>query len=352
MRARRSRPLRARRAILACALLGSAAARGQPGETTAEGALYVRTDTDSTTVVAPRAHVRHELAGVKTGIDVVYTADVWTSASVDIRTAATERVTEQRDELNLGLDRALADDHARIGIAYRFSHEPDFLSHAVALRGAYETPSRNTTLDARVFASVDAIGRAEDALFEERATGVGAWLGLSQLLDRDTVLQLAYELRARLGYQASPYRFVALDSPGLCTPAATWCVPEVLPRARHRNAWVVGLRRALHRRVSLGASYRFYVDTWALRSHTPLVDLAVSPARDVWLWLRYRGYFQSGASFYRARYQLGDDLRFVTRDRELSSMFSHRAELVLRYQRALGDRGARALSLGALLGGA
>ncbi len=336
----------------ACALMGPAGVRGQPGETTADGALYVRTDTDSTTVIAPRAHVRHQTAGAKTGIDVVYTADVWTSASVDIRTAATGRVTEQRDELDLGLDRALADDHARLGVGYRFSHEPDFVSHAVSLNGSYETRSRETTLGARAFFSFDTIGRAEDTLFKERGRGVGGWLGLSRLLDRFTIFQIAYELRAKLGYQASPYRFVAIDSPQLCGHEAALCLPEVLPRSRYRNAWVARLRRALHRRVSVGAGYRFYLDTWKIRSHTPLVDLAVSPSRDLWLWLRYRGYVQSGASFYRAQYLSGDDLRFVTRDRELSSMFSHRAELMLRYERALGERGQQSLSVGALIGGA
>ncbi|MEZ4427851.1 MAG: DUF3570 domain-containing protein [Nannocystaceae bacterium] len=322
---------------------------GREDAPSTHGAVYVRTDSDHTTVVSPRVRGRYASPRTGTGVDIVYAADVWTSASVDIRTAATARVTEQRDELDVGVDQALADDHLTLGLGYRMSYEPDYLSNAISASARLEALQRNLTVEARGFVSLDRVGRSGDALFNERSLAAGGWIGVTQLLDRATILQLAGELRGVSGYQASPYRFVAIDGAGRCGPEASLCVPEVHPARRLRVALVARARRALHPRTSIGLGYRFYVDTWAIQSHTPTADVAVQAARGLWLWLRYRGYFQSGARFYRARYGPGDDLRYVTRDRELSSMFSHRLELTPRYTRSLG---AQALEAGLLVAGA
>src|SRR5262245_22825665 len=67
-------------------------------------AIYGRTDSDQTVVVAPRLRVQAALAE-STRASVVYAVDVWTSASIDIRTSASKvPVTEQRDEIDASLD--------------------------------------------------------------------------------------------------------------------------------------------------------------------------------------------------------------------------------------------------------
>ncbi|HMI90095.1 MAG TPA: hypothetical protein VK509_01975, partial [Polyangiales bacterium] len=104
-------------ALLAlCASLPAAAVRAQAANpTVAATALYVRTDSDETTVIAPRLHVAAPIEE-STRLDLVYTVDVWSSASIDIRTSASRRlgadnrpleqqpVTEQRDEIDAGIE--------------------------------------------------------------------------------------------------------------------------------------------------------------------------------------------------------------------------------------------------------
>src|SRR5688500_14275375 len=89
-------------------------------------ALYVRTDSDRTTIVSPRGRGRTDVRP-GTSFELVYTADAWTSASIDIRASASQVVTEQRDELDARASQQLAD--ATVSAGYRYSSEVDYESH-------------------------------------------------------------------------------------------------------------------------------------------------------------------------------------------------------------------------------
>ena len=131
-------------------------------------ALYVRTDTDHTTVVSPRVRAGVQL-GEATRVDATYAADVWTSASIDIRTSASVRpVTEQRDEMDLALNQDLGDLKLRAG--YRFSIEHDYVSHGVTLGGAYSFADNAATLDLNLRAIADTVGRAGDPQLSRAAS--------------------------------------------------------------------------------------------------------------------------------------------------------------------------------------
>lgn len=311
------------------------------------GGIYVRTDSDRTTVISPRAHMRQQLGGPQTNIDVTYSLDAWTSASVDIRTAATSVVRENRHEGVVGVDRERG--NTAWSASYRFSHEPDYLANSATLGGKVDLAQRTITLAGRLFGALDRVGRAGDPTFREPLRAGGALVSATFVLTRTTLLQLAYEIRGALGYQASPYRFVAVGGgDGVCGETTQFCMPEVHPRRRNRHAWVLRARQALHRKVSLGATYRFYYDSWQLRSHTAAVDLAVMPARGATLALEYRLYAQSSTFFYRARYLAPGPGGYFTRDRELSSLGSQRLALHSIYTRPL-KRGA--IEVGALVAG-
>lgn len=314
----------------------------------ARGGVYVRTDSDHTTVVSPRAHLRQPVAGPQNRVDISYSLDAWTSASVDIRTAASPTIVkEQRHEGVAGFERERG--NTSWSINYRLSREPDYLANSATLAGQVELAQRTITLAGRLFGALDRVGRAGDADFREPLQAGGALVSAAFVPTRTTLLQLAYELRGALGYMASPYRFVAVGAgEGLCGMEARFCLPETHPRRRARHAWALRARQALGRHLALGASYRFYLDSWQLRSHTAALELAATPTRRSLLALEYRAYAQSGAFFYRARYLSPEPGGYFTRDRELSSLASHRLALHYTYTREIG-RGA--LELGALAAG-
>jgi hypothetical protein len=314
-------------------LSGQAQAQASAAGVSAETAVYVRTDSDRTTVVAPRLHLSAPLASASQ-LDVVYTTDVWSSASIDIRTAATKRVVEQRDELDVSLQYAFT-DIALIG-GYRYSTEHDYDSHGGSLGVAVDLAQHNTTLAATLRGSLDAVGRAGDPLFDRSTALVGGRVSLTQVIDARTFAEFIYELNSHTGYLASPYRYVRIADAratmlGACVFPSTTCERENNPSERLRHALALNLRRALSDACSAGARYRFYRDDWQLQSHTLSADIKLALGSSWLVGIEYRLYRQNGASHYRPFYALEPFPTLRTSDKELSPFTAHRVELELSY---------------------
>lgn len=312
----------------------AAAARAQA---VAGTALYVRQDSDRTTVIAPRLHVGAPV-GEDTYVDLVYTADVWTSASIDIRTSASKAVTEQRDELNTAVSQVIGD--VTLAGAYRYSHEPDYQSHGGSLIGSLRFADNCATIDLRLSAAFDRVGRAGDPGFDRDLRTLGVRVGFTQVLDTQTLMQLTYEPASVSGYTSSPYRFVGVGTRGgLCNPSAFYCIPEDNPSERLRHAIAAEIRRALGDDWAVGASYRFYLDDWNLRSHTAVAELSWNIGEDTRLATRYRFYTQSAAGHYRTEYEPGNTGQFYTNDKELSAFEAHRLAMDLEQRLELDGAG-------------
>ena len=292
----------------------------------AAAALYVRTDSDQTTVVSPHVRANKRL-GEASSVDVTYAADIWSSASIDIRASASVLpVTEQRDELNFALGHEWED--LRLRAAYRFSTEHDYTSHGATLGAAFDFASKASTLELSLRVFGDTVGRAGDASFARGLTTFDGVLSFTQVIDRMMFAQLTYELAFNSGYQASPYRFVGFgpQATGFGCKGAFTCLPERTPDARARHALAVLARRALGADLSLGLTYRFYFDDWSLSSHTVLGELGWNLGERTLLSARYRFYTQGAVAFYQRRYAaLTSPEQYRTRDRELSQLTYHRA---------------------------
>lgn len=294
--------------------------------------MYLRTDSDETLVVAPRLHAQLPLADA-TNLDFTYAVDVWTSASIDIMTSASKvPVTEQRDEIDVGVAHELGD--ITLSGGYRYSTEPDYVSHGGSLGLSYDFAENNATVGAGLSGSRDSVGKAGDRDFDESVGTFGGRLSFSQVLGKSTVAQLIYEISRASGYLASPYRYVAIGGDGRCTapmegqgPLGPLCVPESAPSDRLRHAFALELRQALGQEWSAGIGYRFYLDDWKLQSHTIKGELSWLLAPETLLAARYRFYTQGAAEQYLPVYLAPQP--FVTTDKELSPLSSHRVALEL-----------------------
>ena len=301
--------------------------------------VFYRQDSDTTLVVSPRVAAAKYLQDKMTRVDVAYTADIWTSASIDIRTAATAAVTEQRNQVT----GAVSHEFARTTVAanYYFSNENDYVANGAGLSLVQRLAGGNATLEERLNFGFDRVGRSGDPTFSRDLRTLGGRLAYTQNINSTTVLQGAYELIYREGYQASPYRFVGLGGDGLCGGSAVLCVPEVHPDTRMRHATVLEGRPSGSEDSSLGVGYRFYIDDWGVLSHTGIVQFAVVFGEESSFTFRYRFYTQGQASFYQPVYGVpgptGFD--FVSRDRELSSLFSNRGALAYDTLFELGESG-------------
>ena len=317
-----------------------ACATAHEREVRAASTVYVRTDTDHTTVVSPTVTASGQ-ATEHTNLSASYAVDAWTGASIDVVTAATHAITEQRNEGQVGVTHD--DGTTRVTSRYRISYEHDYESHGLVLGASRDFARHNTTVSFDLTGSRDLAGRAGDPGFARRLLTYGARLGLAQIVDRNTVVELALESTILDGYQASPYRWVAVGGDGICASGAPFCVPEHVPDLRVRSAASMRLRHALGEHRSVGVDYRYYVDTWGVRSHTVEPTLTWLPTDATRLGLHYRFYSQGEASFYRPRYfDFGDG--FLTRDRKLSAFYGQEVGLSLGHDIELAD-GERLLEL-------
>ncbi|MEM6996481.1 MAG: DUF3570 domain-containing protein [Myxococcota bacterium] len=326
--------------LLASVLAGPAPAPRTPdtqgGSVETAGGLYVRSDTDHTTVVSPRVRVAVPFNEDRGRVDLVYAVDVWTSASVDVRTAASARVTEQRDEVDGSLQHAWGSTTAAVG--YRFSHENDYVSNSG--RASIETSlaDKTITLRGQIMGGGDVVGRAGDVAFSRPIAYGGGFLSYTQVLTPTTVAALTADLRLQQGYLASPYRWVSLGGGGGCQGSAGLCIPEQHPGRRVRVASVARLVQALSPRWSLHLAYRLYGDSWRVLGHTGRATVRFAPRPSWSLGLELRGYTQRGAAFYRRVYGDSGLVGFVTRDRELGPVWNARAGLTSENRWSIGRR--------------
>jgi hypothetical protein len=326
---------------LVCAVSIFASSSVVQAQIIAGTSVYVRADSDQTTVIAPRWHVGAPVAD-RTRVDIVYTADVWTSASIDIRTSASKKpVIEQRDEIN-GTVTQDWDDFS-LSATYRYSHEYDYLSHGGTLSGSYAMAEKSTTLDFRLGGTFDAAGRAGELNLDRNVRNLNARLGLTQLIDQNTFVQAAYELMDSNGFNSSVYRYVGFaTSNGLCNQMdKMFCLPERNPTDRLKHAVALNVRRALGERFSVGLGYRFYFDSWDVSSHTGLLEVSWLPSPDMLIGLRYRFYMQGSAGHYKRFFDYTDasNMPAFSNDKELSSFMSHRLALDLEKDIELDERG-------------
>ena len=278
----------------------------------------VYTDNDHTVVISPLTAISRDAWQGGT-VSASYVADIVSSASVDVISNATKRMTDFRSEISGGLTQKL---HATtLSGSYVYSVENDYSSHNVDLGLAQDLFERNTTLSVGYSFSSNAIGRTGDHLFHRSLLVNGVSASWSQVIDKRTIAQLSYSFSYDDGYQASPYRFVRIQTPDLAGNAP-FKVPESEPYDRYRHAVVLALNRHLFSDTALQGDYRFYADNWGVQAHTIQARYFVTFS-DVTLRLRGRFYYQRAANFYREHYTTDSfDEPFVTADRELSNFWS------------------------------
>jgi hypothetical protein len=243
-------------------------------------------------------------------------ADVVSSASIDVVSNATKHMDDFRSEITAGLTQKLK--ATTFSGSYIYSIEHDYESHNVDLGIAQDLFQRNTTLALGYSLSVNNVGRTGDQAFRRSllVNGLsGAW---TQVLTPKLIGQLSYTFADNSGYQASPYRFVRVESADLAT--TEFKVPETDPQLRLRHAFVAGLNGHLFTDTSLQGDYRVYFDSWGVLSHTVQLRYLVN-FKDVTLRIRERFYYQKGADFFQSHYTALQP--FMTADRELSTFWSN-----------------------------
>ena len=269
--------------------------------------LYHYYNGGGTRVDGPALLVRKGL-GDSVSAYASYFVDNVSCASIDVVTTASP-FKEKRTEYGGGVD--YLHGNTTVGLSAQRSSEPDYVTGTVGVTAAHEIFDGLTTLSLGYSQSHADVGKAHTD-FSDHADRYQYKLGVSQVVTKSLLMNLAYETILEDGYLQSPYRSARLL--GLS-------VPEVYPRTRDSHAVALGAVKGLgSNEGQLGSSvylrYRYFWDTWSIRAQT--IELGYANRLDE-RWQvepRFRHYKQSAASFYADDFST--QMVFIARDRELS----------------------------------
>ncbi|HEX7237428.1 MAG TPA: DUF3570 domain-containing protein, partial [Gammaproteobacteria bacterium] len=129
-------------------------------------------------------------------------------------------------------------------------------------------------------------------------------IGLSQVLNRHTIIQVNYSLTQADGYLTDPYKFLSVVDPVTGNPVAGppgsgrfAYLFESRPDTRDKQSVYALLKRDFNGDV-LELSYRYMTDDWDIDSHTIDARYRFNFGANRYLQPHVRFYQQTAASFY------------------------------------------------------
>lgn len=306
--------------LMALAVAGAAPTPvfAQSPEVRVGGGLTVYADDQRTTIYSPFASAGTRLPG-EVDVDLAWEADVISSASVDVVTAATPAINELRNQFSLSGARESVVEDFDLRASYAYSFERDSFSHVGTVAGRQGFLQDNVELGVQYSLSYNRLGLSNEPseLWHDLVVN-NLEVDVVVLLDRSTQVQLIYSGAWHEGYQQSPYRRVPINW-RTDLRGAQW-LNEETPDTRIRNALTARLQRAFGPTLLAYLDYRFYVDDWSVIAHTVQLKAVVRLGDAVAFQVRGRGTYQGAASFYRQNYETPTTYR--TRDRRLSTHLS------------------------------
>jgi hypothetical protein len=205
------------------------------------------------------------------------------------------------------------------------SKEYDYLHLGADLGLARDFNKRNTTLSFGLAFSQDSlepvggaplplsamldVGDLSNRTGDQDKTIVDAVIGLTQVINRDLLVQVNYSLSQSTGYLNDPYKFLSLvdgtsgdpigriPAPGESGPDYEYRY-ESRPDERTKHSLYTQAKYYMNGKV-LDASYRYMTDDWDIRSQTieARYRWPIGDSRYLEPHLRY--YTQTAAEFYR-----------------------------------------------------
>jgi hypothetical protein len=236
---------------------------------------------------------------------------------------------------------------SRITLGGKLSIEDDFYSGTFSASFAHDFNDKNTAVSFGVNDESDIIrpigntpvplsNYADFAKEGNRSkNGVGALLGVTQVMTRNWLTQLNVSLDRFSGYLNDPYNIVSvLNSDG----ETTGYIYENRPDSRTRkSAYVDNRVGAEHASVDL--SLRYMTDSWGIRSETAQLRTRWwMPTRQQYIEPSVRWYHQSAADFFTPWLTTADETntRYVSADMRLASF--HALTYGLKYGYELGGK--------------
>jgi hypothetical protein len=278
--------------------------------------LYHRYDGGGLVVDGPSVLVRKKF-GDHFSMAYNYYEDMISSASIDVITQASA-YKEVRKQNSVNFD--VIHGKATYSAGYIYSKEPDYKSSTAFGSISEDMFGDLTTVTFGFTRGWDRVG--ERGTTRDDPLDHSSWqLGVSQILTRNTVLNLNYEVTEANGFINNPYRQVRYLDP--LEPLGYAYQKEIYPNTRSGNAASATLKYYLPWHAAATGSYRFYSDTFGIKANTGEIAYT-QPVYRTWTvdsHLRY--YHQTHADFYSDLFPYANAQNFLARDREMATFGSY-----------------------------
>lgn len=165
-----------------------------------------------------------------------------------------------------------------------------------------------------------AIVNGGSARQSKKKESVDGMIGVTQVVNRRTLMQLNYSLGVSSGYLTDPYKIISMidGTTGETVDYRT----ELRPDSRLRQSLYWKTVYHLSEDV-IRFSYRYYWDDWGIRSNTFDLHYHFDLGNDFYLEPQFRYYTQSAADFYHHSLVDGAALpRYASADYRLAEMTS------------------------------
>ena len=298
--------------------------------------LYHSYEGDQVKVDGPSILARKSV-GKYTSVYANYYADSVTSASIDVRTSGS-KYTEDRTEYSLGAEWLV--DNSTISAGFTNSEENDYTSNTYHFGISHNMFSDLTTVSLGFSYGDDEVRRNQrdadgnitgnDPLFGKNPLERRNYrLGLTQILTKNLIMNIAFEAVTDEGFTRNPYRnaFIFTTDPAeiefFVNNRGVGFQSEQYPEVRTSDALAIRANYYLPYRAALHTEYKYYTDTWGIKANSFKVGY-VHPFNESWTFdVTYRYYQQDQADFYKDIYaQNEDNLLYYGRDKELSAFTS------------------------------
>jgi hypothetical protein len=264
--------------------------------------------------------------GKNVSVAANYYVDMISSASIDVITTASP-YTEERTQYSLSADYLRGNTTMSVG--FTSSEESDFDSSTYNLSIAQDMFGDLTTLTLSYAYGEDTVGRSDDPGFFRDNTRQHYGIGVTQILTRNLISALNFEVITDEGFLNNPYRSVRYLDAGSAVGYSF--EPELYPHTRTSNALGIRAKYYLPYRAALEVQYRFFTDTWDIDGHTASIAYT-HPWREFIFTAKYRWHDQTGAHFFRDTFARSEATNFRGRDKELSPLTSQTLKFSVAYE--------------------
>jgi hypothetical protein len=320
--------------VLFLALLASSAAQAGILPEDRADVLYHLYTGGGVDISGPSVLVRKQV-GRSTSFVASYYVDMISSASIDVITTASP-YKEERTQWSLGMD--YLHGNTTMTVNYTTSTESDYEATTYGFSVSQDVFGDMTTITLSYALGNDLVGNSQDPTFEEPIDRQLYGVGLTQILSRNMIAALNFEVITDEGYLNNPYRSVRYADPG--TALGYSYEPELYPNTRTSTAIGIRAKYYLPYRAAIEAEYRYFTDTWNIKSNTASISY-IHPLGPWTFTVKYRYHDQNGAAFYSDLFPRSEATNFRGRDKELSPLTSTTVRLAAAYEFIGGTDGWR-----------